>query len=256
MKILFSLLAVITAMTVTAQLKPVGYGAFHFNESPVKIGGMRETRLIVEGTTAEFDFFKVHATTQLKGAVPKPPHAQKNIEELIIIKEGTMKCTIGGKTTTLGKGSVLLIPPGEMQAFENTGNGPLTYYVFQFRSKKGMDSARSIKAGGTILINADTLAYAEKDGKGTRKYFDRPTATCERYEMHTTTLNNPGPSHAPHQHVETEVILLIEGEAEMMIDGNNFKAGAGDFFIAESGKMHGISNTGNKPCSYFAFKWK
>jgi (S)-ureidoglycine aminohydrolase len=156
----------------------------------------------------------------------------------------------------LGTGSVLLIPPATMQQFENPGNIPLTYYVFQFHSKKGIDMDRCIKAGGDLLINIDTLPYTEKDGKGTRKYFDRATASCERFEMHTTTLNNPGPSHIPHQHIETEVILVIDGEMGMTIDGNSFKGNAGDFFIAESGKMHGVRNEGTKPCSYFAFKWK
>lgn len=256
MKHIISLLLLTATLQAAAQLQPVGYGVFHFNESPVTKDVLRESRKMAEGTTAEFDFFKVHVTTQQKGATPRPAHAQKDIEELIIIKEGTMKCTVGSSTTTLGKGSILLIPPGEMQAVENTGNGPLTYYVFQFRSKNGMNTIRSANAGGTLLQNADTLAYTEKDGKGTRKYFDRPTAACERFEMHTTTLNNAGPSHTPHQHVETEIILLMEGEAEMTINGQNFKGSAGDFFIAETGKLHGISNTGNTACSYFAFKWK
>jgi quercetin dioxygenase-like cupin family protein len=115
---------------------------------------------------------------------------------------------------------------------------------------------RSAKAGGTIIINSDTLVYTEKNGKGSRFYFDRPTAAFERHEMHTTTLKTTGPSHAPHQHVETEIILLIEGEAEMTVDGQKFKGNTGDFFIAASGTLHGISNTGNTPCTYFAFKWK
>jgi mannose-6-phosphate isomerase-like protein (cupin superfamily) len=39
---------------------------------------------------------------------------------VIIIKEGTLKCTIGNRTSTLSAGSVLLIPPYEEQIFENT----------------------------------------------------------------------------------------------------------------------------------------
>ena len=62
--------------------------------------------------------------------------------------------------------------------------------------------------------------------------------------------------HAPHQHVDTEIILMIDGETEMIIDGKTYKAGPGDLYIVESGKMHGISNTTDKPSSYFAFKWR
>jgi mannose-6-phosphate isomerase-like protein (cupin superfamily) len=256
MKLIISLLALIITSTVPAQLKPVGSGVFNFNDAPVKKDSLRETRKFLEGTTYEFDFFKAHATTQQKGAAPKPAHAQKDIEELIIIKEGSMKCNIGDKTATLSAGSVLLIPPTVMQQFENAGNGPLTYYVFQFRSKKGIDLERSNKAGGIILKNIDTLVYTEKDGKGARKYFDRATAATERFEMHTTTLKNQGPSHAPHQHIETEIILITEGEAEMTIDGTTYKAKPGDFIIAASNTLHGVANASTARCTYYAFKWK
>ena len=255
MKTLFLSLLFIIAMNVSAQ-QPVNSGVFHWNELPVKKEPQRESRKIAEGTTPEFEYFEIHATTQFKGAAPRPAHAQKDIEEVIIIKEGTMKCTIGNKTSILGKGSVMLIPPQENQILENAGNGPLTYYVFMFRSKKGMNIERGKTAGGALMLNYDSLAYTEANNKGTRKYFDRPTAMCDNYEMHITYLKQKGPSHAPHQHVDTEIILIIEGDTQMIIDGKTYTAGAGDMYIAESGKMHGISNVSDKPASYFAFKWR
>lgn len=256
MKITLLFLLQLFVMNSFAQLQPVGSGVFHWSELPVKKEAQRESRKLLEGTTNEFEYFEIHATTQYKGAVPRPPHTQKDIEELIIIKDGTLKCTIGNKTAVLGPGSVLFIPPLESQTFENTGDGPVTYYVFMFRSKKPMNMERSIKAGGALLLNRDSLAYIEKDNKGSRKYFDRPTAMCDNYEMHVTTLNKKGPSHTPHQHVDTEIILVIEGEVGMEIDGKTYQGSAGDMFIAESGKMHGVSNASDKPCSYFAFKWR
>jgi (S)-ureidoglycine aminohydrolase len=74
--------------------------------------------------------------------------------------------------------------------------------------------------------------------------------------MHTTTLKKKGPSHAPHQHIETEIMLVISGDVEMTIDGKDYQGSTGDLFIAESGKMHGIANASDKPCKYFAFKWR
>lgn len=252
--ILFILLNIIV-MDATAQLQPIPSGAMHWNDFPVKKETGRESRKIAEGTSPEFEYFEMHATTQYKGAAPKPAHTQKDIEELIIIKEGSMKCTIGGKTTVLGKGSVMIIPPLVSQQLENVGNGPLTYYVVQCRSKK-MNVERSTLAGGALLLNYDTLTYTEANNKGTRKYFDRPTAMCDNYEMHITALNKKGPSHAPHQHIDTEIILVINGDVEMMIDGKTYSGSAGDLFIAESGKLHGVGNASEKPCSYFAFKWR
>lgn len=256
MKIILSLLFFMLAMKVIAQTQPITSGVYHWFELPVKKGNQREGRKLAEGTTPEFSYFEMHATTQEKGAVPAKPHAQNDIEELIIIKEGKLKCTIGSKTAILGAGSVLLISPLEMQTFENVADGPTTYYVFQFRSKKDMNLERGKKAGGTMLLNFDSLSYTETNNKGTRKYFDRPSAMTENFEMHITSLKVKGPSHAPHQHVDTEIILVIDGQTEMTIDGKKYTAGPGDLYIAESGKMHGISNASDKPCSYFAFKWR
>lgn len=256
MKNILLILTQTMVMNSFAQLQPVPSGVFKWDSLPVKKESQRQSRKLAEGTTAEFEYFEIHATTQMKGAMPKPVHTQKDIEELIIIKEGTMKCSIGGKTAILGKGSVLLIPPLEAQVFENTGNGPLTYYVFMFRSKKPMDMQRSNTAGGTLLLNYDSLAYTEKNNKGSRKYFDRPTAMCENYEMHITFLKQKGPSHAGHTHVDTEIILVIDGEAEMTIDGKYYAGGPGDLFIVNSGTMHQVGNASEKPCSYFAFKWR
>lgn len=256
MKHLLPLLVLFLCVSAAAQMKPVGSGVYHWNELTVKKDNQRESRKLLEGTTPEFEYFEIHATTQFKGATPKPAHTQSNIEELIIIKEGSMKCIVGDKTAVLGKGSVLLIPPLQSQAFENVGDEPLTYYVLMFRSKKPMDIERSTKAGGAILINMDSLTYTEANGKGTRKFFERPTAMCDIFEMHTTTLKQKGPSHAPHQHVDSEIILMIEGNTEMTIDGKQYAGGPGDLYIVESGKMHGIVNTSEKPCSYFAFRWK
>ena len=256
MKILILFLLHTFSMSTFAQLQPITSSVYHWNDLPVKKDNQRESRKIAEGTTNEFEYFEIHATTLQKGAVPRPPHVQENIEEVLIIKEGTLKCSIGNKTSTLGPGGVLLIPPHEMQTFENTGDGPVIYYVFMFRSRKPMNLDRSVQAGGSLLLNYDSLSYKEANNRGTRKYFDRPTAMCENYEMHVTYLKLKGPSHAPHQHVDTEIILMIDGETEMTIDGKTYHAGPGDFYIAESGKMHGIGNATDKPCSYFAFKWR
>lgn len=256
MRVILAILLQTIVMNTFAQLQPITSGVFHWNELPVKKEKQREGRKIAEGTTAEFSYFEIHATTQAKGATPRPAHAQDSIEELIMIKEGKLKCTIADKTTELGPGSVLLIPPHEMQTFENTGDGPVTYYVLMFRSRKPVDMERSQKAGGSLLLNADSIAYTEKDGKGTNKYFDRATAMCANYEMHITTLTKKGPSHAPHQHVDTEIILVISGDMEMTINGQEYKGSAGDIFIAESGKMHGVRNGSDKTCKYFAFKWR
>jgi (S)-ureidoglycine aminohydrolase len=74
--------------------------------------------------------------------------------------------------------------------------------------------------------------------------------------MHVTQLNTRGPSHEPHAHEETEIIWMISGKTEITIDGKVYDGSEGDFYLMESELLHGVRNTLDEPCSYFAFKWK
>lgn len=237
------------------QLEPVKSGVYKWADHPVKKGEDRESRKILEGTSPHFDYLEMHATTQNAGAQPSNAHANEAAEEVIIVKEGTMKVTIEGESRILGPAGVILLMPQQMHQLENVGDGPLTYYVMKYRSRKPMQIARGVSEGGSLMLNADSLTFRPSSRGGGRPYFDRGTAMCERFEMHVTQLNRKGPSHDPHAHVETEIILIISGDTEMTIDGKEYTASAGDFYFMESNLEHGVRNATDQPCSYFAFKW-
>jgi len=256
MKRIILFVLVFISVKSMAQLKPIPSGTYHLADVPVVKSADREGRKFLEGTTSEFSFFEIHASTQYKGAVPRPGHAQADIEELIYIKEGTIKFNLGTKSTVLGKGSIVLVSPREMQSSENVGDGPLTYYVFEFRSKKPMYMERSAKAGGPLMINADSLKYVPSAVGGGIKYFQRPTAMTEDLEVHLTELKHKGPSHAPHTHIETELILVLQGDIEATIEGKTYTATAGDICLTNSNEVHGMSNAKEAPCKYLVVKWK
>lgn len=252
--LLFSLINLL-ALATFAQLQEVKPDAYHWADRPAKVNGDRESGVFLEGTSPHMDYIRIHATTQFKGAKPSPVHANKEREELVIVKEGKMKATVDGKTKILGPESVLLIMPGQMQSFENIGNGPLTYYAMQYKSKKPVNIERGITGGGSMMLNVDSLVFKPTEKGGGRPYFDRATAMCERLEMHVTQLNKKGPSHNPHAHIETEIILVISGQTEMTIDAKEYTAGPGDFYFINSELFHGVRNASDESCSYFAFKW-
>lgn len=256
MKIIFLILSCFFTLTTMAQLKPVNPGVYKWADLPVKSGEDRESRKILEGTDAHVSYLEIHATTQFKGAKPSTAHANDDIEECVIVKEGTLKATVEGRSTVLGPGGVMLLMPRQMHSLENVGDGNLTYYVMRYRSKKKMDLERGQASGGTLLLNADSLEFKPSTRGGGRAYFDRSTAMCERFEMHVTRLDRKGESHKPHTHIETEIILMISGETEMTIDGKVYPGSAGDLYVMNSGLLHGIRNTQDTPCTYFAFKWE
>ncbi|MDH5604814.1 MAG: cupin domain-containing protein [Cyclobacteriaceae bacterium] len=61
-------------------------------------------------------------------------------------------------------------------------------------------------------------------------------------------------NHAPHQHPEEEIFLLIEGEAEFYLDGESRKVEANSSMYCPPNVMHGIRNTGKTPMKYLVIK--
>jgi (S)-ureidoglycine aminohydrolase len=256
MRIVFVITSCFFTLTTMAQLQPVNSGVYKWADLPVKTGEDRESRKILEGVSTHLEYLEIHATTQFKGAKPSTAHANDDMEECIIVKEGRLRATIEGRSTVLGPGGVILLMPRQMHSIENAGDGNVTYYVMQYRSKNKMDLKRGEASGGTLTVNADSLKFVPSARGGGRPYFDRSTAMCERFEMHVTRLDKPGESHAPHKHIETEIILVISGETEMTIDGKEYKGSAGDLYLMNSELLHGLRNAKDTPCTYFAFKWK
>ncbi len=255
-KIFILTLLLINSMAANSQETQFKSGVYHWNDLDVRAGNMREGRRFFEGSSHHFDYLEIHATTQQAGAKPAPPHTQKDIEEIIIVKEGKMKMTMDGESRVLEAGSVILIPPLVEQSLENVGEGPLTYYVFMFRAKNGMDLGRGSQSGGKLFASVNDLT-TETTKKGERVgYFDRPTVMCRKLEMHVTQLNNAGPSHNPHQHEDSEIILVLKGEVGVKIDGVSHAGQEGDIFFASSGALHGVSNLKDMPCRYFAIRWQ
>ena len=154
-----------------------------------RVGDDRESRKILEGSSTHLDYLEIHATTQFPGAKPSTAHANDDIEECIIVKEGIMKATVEDRSVILHAGGVILLMPRQMHSVQNAGDGNLTYYVMRYRSKKKMDLERGEAAGGTLMLNVDSLTFKPNTRGGVRRYFDRPTAMCERFEMHMTQLN-------------------------------------------------------------------
>jgi len=256
MKFVAVTLSYFFTLTTMAQLKPVNSGVYKWVDHPVTMSADRESRKILEGTSTHLDYLEIHATTQFPGANPSTAHANDDIEECIIVKEGLMKATVEGRSTVLGAGGVILLMPRQMHSVQNAGDNNLTYYVMRYRSKKKMDLERAQAAGGTLMLNADSLTFKANNRGGGRRYFDRSTAMCERFEMHMTQLDKKGPSHDPHSHEETEIVLVLSGKTEMTIDGKEYDGSAGDFYLINSQLMHGVRNATGDPCSYFIMIWK
>jgi mannose-6-phosphate isomerase-like protein (cupin superfamily) len=61
--------------------------------------------------------------------------------------------------------------------------------------------------------------------------------------------------HAPHTHVEEEVMIIEKGHGEIFCDGKTTKIGPGSVMFATPNAPHGITNTGSEPIVFYYIKW-
>ena len=230
-------------------------GVYHWNKlEPIK-EDTRVRRQVLDGKTFALENFEIHASTLEPGKAPHPPHTHNDQEELLIVKEGQVRVTIAGRSKILGPGSVAFAMPGDEHGIENAGNTQATYYILKYKGKLP-NIERGKQAGGSFMIDWKD-PKTNNTGKGYRRdFFNKATAQLTLFEMHTTALNKDSVSHAPHTHVQEEIILIIRGNVTMHIDGKLYPASAGDLVFLSSGIPHALLNTGKDQCEYFAFQWR
>jgi quercetin dioxygenase-like cupin family protein len=97
---------------------------------------------------------------------------------------------------------------------------------------------------------------AKKTAVGsTRQFLRAPTATLDELELHVTTLDAGQTSHAPHRHVNEELIVVREGTVEALVNGEWKRVGPGSVIFQASNQLHGIKNVGTGPATYHVINW-
>ena len=216
----------------------------------------------VHGVATDFAPMQIMSFIQGKGWVDGP-HAPTDVEEMIVVKDGRLKITINGVAKTVGHGSVAIIMPGDTRSVSNAADGESTYYVLLYHSKNPPDAERGKKAGGSFVMDWNDVKYVPRDdGRGgTRQFFSRATVMGQRMDLHATTLNPGQESHDPHHHRAEEMIIMLDGDAEMYLgpaekDGRRKRITNGDIAYLVSNEYHNITNVGTKPAVYFAFQFE
>jgi len=229
---------------------------YSFSNAKIEKTQPGEKRQLIDGETTHLENFEIHTTMLNPGTVPHGSQIHSDSEEIVFIKEGSLKITINNYSKVMGSGSIALIMPGDEHGIANTGNSQATYYIIRYKSKKPMDPERGKIAGGSLLVDWNDIKFQPHDKGGIRRFFDRKSAMSERIEMHATTLNSGIKSHEPHTHAPAEIIIMMDGTSEMEIGSKIYPGEVGDIYFLGSDIPHGIQNTGDKPCMYLAFQWE
>ena len=245
MKSLLLVYAVIITFSVRGQkTDSLAARVYRWDSLAAKKQNRWTSRPIIEGSTSSLSWFEATAIILEAGKAAPPSSVYYDVEEILIIKEGQLNITINGASKKMGTGSVALIMPRMVHGISNAGNTRATYYMLKYKGKQPMDIERGKRAGGSFMLDWNELATTNT-GKGYRRdFFNRPTSQLGQFEMHTTALNANEESHPPHMHVQEEIVLIVRGNVEMYIDGDRYKASAGDLVFLPSRVAHNLTNAG------------
>jgi quercetin dioxygenase-like cupin family protein len=76
-------------------------------------------------------------------------------------------------------------------------------------------------------------------------------ATGEFVELHETMLPPGKMPHPPHQHRNSEFLLIRQGKLEYLNEGVPEPVEVGDVIYSASNRMHGLKNVGDVDAMYF-----
>lgn len=102
----------------------------------------------------------------------------------------------------------------------------------------------------------NSVAAKPSEVGSVRQFFRSPTQTLDELECHVTTLNPGLQSHPPHQHLNEELVIIKEGNVEVLVNGEWKKLGPGSVVFNASNQLHALKNIGSTPAVYHVINWK
>lgn len=126
----------------------------------------------------------------------------------------------------------------------------------------GRERNMSMLSTCTVPTN---LPLDEEPGGGWKPYqlFGGATPILDHMNCHVSVLSAGHCPHPPHAHHEEEILIVLDGEAELVIadkpsaNGARVeKAGPGTFAYYPAFQHHTIRNPGPGPVTYLMFKWR
>ena len=109
-------------------------------------------------------------------------------------------------------------------------------------------------------LTVDHLKYVDADYQGRTVgkngvYLMGDTPASSNFVTGRFILEPGKTPHAPHTHVEEEVMVVESGRGEIFCDGTTTKVGPGSAMYTAPNAPHGIVNTGDTPLVFYYVKW-
>jgi XRE family transcriptional regulator, regulator of sulfur utilization len=107
----------------------------------------------------------------------------------------------------------------------------------------------------STVFDWSTADTKPNDWGAVRQVMRAPTPTLDELEIHISTLSPGKSSHAPHQHVNEELIIVKEGTLDTFQSGVTRRVNLGGIIFHASNEPHNVTNVGTTPATYFVINW-
>lgn len=112
--------------------------AFDWKDLKAEARPNGERRAVFDNPTVSLANLECHITTLKVGESSGAPHTHDTnglVEEVTVLKEGTVELTMKDRKQTIGAGSVFYFAPKDLTGIRNVGNTPATYVVISIRAQ-------------------------------------------------------------------------------------------------------------------------
>ncbi len=86
-------------------------------------------------------------------------------------------------------------------------------------------------------------------------HFNGPTGQLSGLCAGLAVLDPGASPHPPHRHPEEEFLIVAAGTGEIECAGKTTQVGPGDIMYCAGDVLHGITNTGQVPLTFYWSKW-
>lgn len=129
------LLPALAAAQTTARKETLPSAAFRYEDMAARKSGTIMARQILTGNTHSGFTVDLHETELPAGEAPHPPHHHVH-EEMLLVREGLLEVSIGGRASRLGPGSVAYLASNQEHGWRNAGTTPARYFVLALGDDK------------------------------------------------------------------------------------------------------------------------
>jgi mannose-6-phosphate isomerase-like protein (cupin superfamily) len=106
------------------------------------------------------------------------------------------------------------------------------------------------------VVGLDALeSSAPVDGCRVFTHYNGPTDELSGMVAGMCVLDPGSTPHPPHQHPEEEFMIVASGTGEIYCAGKTTQVGPGAMMYCAGNVMHGITNTGKVPMTFYWSKW-